>query len=163
MNIYKITNPYENTCFFVIAKTRGRAKALATYDLDIGFLEAESNTLQGSNEQGMGRTKLMDKTTDLSTTEALFNDLLNRTGSIVPTTPQRMARVSREKTAQAEIEPVLSIVEAAKACGISRHQIDNAINGGELAFYSFGDRRKVKLSDLKRWLESKRTKIGIYN
>lgn len=46
MNIYKITNPYENTCFFVIAKTRGRAKALATYDLDIGFLEAESNIVR---------------------------------------------------------------------------------------------------------------------
>lgn len=105
----------------------------------------------------------MDKVTDLSETEELFNDLLSRTGCIVPTTPQRTSRTRREKTVQAEIEPVLSIVEAAKACGISRHQIDNAINGGELAFYSFGDRRKVKLSDLKRWLEGKRTKIGIYN
>lgn len=106
----------------------------------------------------------MEKTTDLSATEALFNDLLNRCGETVPaTTPQRMARTRRERTTQAEIEPVFSITEAAKACGISRHQIDNAINCGALAFYDFGDRRKVKLSDLKRWLESKRTKIGTYN
>lgn len=112
----------------------------------------------------------MEKTTDLSATEALFKDLLNRCGETITITPRRMPRARREKTVrteietvQAEIEPVLSIVEAAKACGISRHQIDNAINCGALAFYDFGDRRKVKLSDLKRWLESKRTKIGTYN
>ncbi len=111
----------------------------------------------------MGRLKAMKKTTDLSATEKLFKDILGRTGDIVPTTPQRMARARREKAVQAEIEPVFSIVEAAKACGISRHQIDNAINCGELAFYSFGVQRKIKLSDLRRWLESKRTKIGKYN
>lgn len=112
----------------------------------------------------MGRIKQMEKTTDLSATEKLFRDLLDRTGETVQiTTHQRMARTRRERAVQAEIEPVLSIVEAAKACGISRHQIDNAINCGALAFYSFGVQRKIKLSDLKRWLESKRTKIGNYN
>lgn len=105
----------------------------------------------------------MEEAKDLSTTEEMFKDLLGRSGDLVPTTPQRVARARREKTVQAEIEPVLSIVEAAKACGISRHQIDNAINCGALAFYDFGDRKKIKLSDLKRWLESKRTKIGTYN
>lgn len=105
----------------------------------------------------------MEKPTDLSATEKLFQDLLGRTGETVAITPQRMARTRRERAVQAEIEPVLSIVEAAKACGISRHQIDNAINCGALAFYDFGDRRKIKLSDLKKWLESKRTKIRTYN
>ena len=106
----------------------------------------------------------MEKTTDLSATEKLFQDLLNGCGETIPaTTPQRMARTRRERAVQTEIEPVLSIVEAAKVCGISRHQIDNAINCGELAFYSFGVQRKIKLSDLRRWLESKRTKIENYN
>ena len=119
--------------------------------------------VQDTDKQGMGRIEQMEKPTDLSATEKLFQDLLGRTGETVAITPQRMARTRRERAVQAEIEPVLSIVEAAKACGISRHQIDNAINCGALAFYDFGDRRKIKLSDLKKWLESKRTKIGTYN
>lgn len=106
----------------------------------------------------------MEEVKDLSETEKMFIDLLNKTGETIPaTTPQRMARTRRERTTQAEIEPVFCITEAAKACGISRHQIDNAINCGELAFYSFGVQRKIKLSDLKRWLEGKRTKIENYN
>lgn len=60
-----------------------------------------------------------------------------------------------------KIEELLSIAEAAKRCGVSRHRIDAAINGGELAFYQIGERaRKIKVSDLLRWLEAKRTRIG---
>lgn len=55
------------------------------------------------------------------------------------------------------IEPLLSIVEAAKKFGLPRRRIDEAINGGELAFYQFGERaRKLKASDISAWLEKKR-------
>ena len=60
-----------------------------------------------------------------------------------------------------KIGEVLPIGEAAEGSGGSRHRIDAAINGGELAFYQIGERaRKIKISDLHRWLEAKRTRIG---
>lgn len=44
--------------------------------------------------------------------------------------------------------------------GVSRKRIDNAINSGELPFYSIGVvARKIRQSDLEAWLASKRTTI----
>lgn len=66
----------------------------------------------------------------------------------------------RKEDAPVKIEPLLSIADAAKAVGVSRHRIDDAINSGELAFYPIGEKaRKVKVSDLNKWLEAKRTFI----
>ena len=69
----------------------------------------------------------------------------------------------RKEEASAKIEPLLSIAEAAKAVGVSRHRIDDAINGGELAFYPIGEKaRKIIVSDPNKWLEMKRTFINDY-
>ncbi len=69
----------------------------------------------------------------------------------------------RKEEAPIKIEPLLSIAEAAKAVGVSRHRIDDAINSGELAFYPIGEKaRKIKVSDLNKWLEMKRTFINDY-
>lgn len=99
--------------------------------------------------------------------ELLRKDMLNRllpvNGEMPVIDGRRAPRKSRAaaNTEEREIEPLLSIVEASKKCGVSRHRIDDAINCGELAFYPIGERaRKVKLSDITRWLETKRTMIG---
>lgn len=99
--------------------------------------------------------------------ELLRKDMLNRLLPVngeMPVIDGRRAPRKSRATANAEekgIEPLLSIVEASKKCGVSRHRIDDAINCGELAFYPIGERaRKVKLSDITRWLETKRTMIG---
>ncbi len=99
--------------------------------------------------------------------EFLKRDLANRflpvNGEIPVIDGRRAPRKNRAaaNTEEREIEPLLSIVEASKKCGVSRHRIDDAINCGELAFYPIGERaRKVKASDIVRWLEMKRTTIG---
>lgn len=99
--------------------------------------------------------------------ELLRKDMLNRllpvNGEMPVIDGRRAPRKSRAaaNAEEREIEPLLSIVEASKKCGVSRHRIDDAINCGELAFYPIGERaRKVKLSDITRWLETKRTMIG---
>lgn len=99
--------------------------------------------------------------------EMLKRDLANRflpvNGEIPVIDGRRAPRKSRAaaNSERGEIEPLLSIVEASKQCGVSRHRIDDAINCGELAFYPIGERaRKVKASDIVRWLETKRTTIG---
>lgn len=72
---------------------------------------------------------------------------------------RRLPRKRKEET-PVKIEPLLSIADAAKAVGVSRHRVDDAINSGELAFYPIGEKaRKVKVSDLNKWLEAKRTFI----
>lgn len=61
-----------------------------------------------------------------------------------------------------KIEEMLSIAEASKRCGLSRHRLDAAINKGDLPFYQFDGRsRKVKASDVQAWLESKRRRVGV--
>lgn len=61
-----------------------------------------------------------------------------------------------------KIEEMLSIAEASKRCGLSRHRLDAAINRGDLPFYQFDGRsRKVKASDVYAWLESKRRRVGV--
>ena len=60
-----------------------------------------------------------------------------------------------------KIEEMLSIAEASKRCGLSRHRLDAAINKGDLPFYQFDGRsRKVKASDVHAWLERKRRRVG---
>ncbi len=93
----------------------------------------------------------------------MISRLLPVNGEIPAPDGRRAPRKSRAAANEAEkvIEPLLSIVEASKRCGVSRHRIDDAINSGELAYYPIGERaRKVKASDIVRWLESKRTTIG---
>ena len=61
-----------------------------------------------------------------------------------------------------KIEEMLSIAEASKRCGLSRHRLDAAINKGDLPFYQFDGRsRKVKTSDVHAWMESKRRRVGV--
>ena len=80
---------------------------------------------------------------------------------IISTDYRRASRTKREDRVKT-IEPLLSITNAAKQCGVSRHRIDDAINSGELAFYPIGERaRKVKASDILKWLEMKRTFIEV--
>ncbi len=74
-------------------------------------------------------------------------------------------RKARSKPAPSEkktsLEPMLSIMDAAKLVGVNRKTIDKAINSGELPFYPIGAKaRKIKESDLQRWIESKRTIFG---
>lgn len=72
--------------------------------------------------------------------------------------PRKKAEAAKEK--KSAVEPLLSIAEAAKIVGVSRKRIDNAINSGELPFYSIGVvARKIRQSDLEAWLASKRTTI----
>ena len=106
----------------------------------------------------------MDRTqTEAEITNELYNRFLPVDGEIPATDGRRAPRKSRPQEKESKIEPLLSIVEAAKSCGVSRHRIDAAINSGELAFYPIGEKaRKVKASDLMKWIESKRTRIGGY-
>lgn len=92
----------------------------------------------------------------------MMSRLLPVNGEIPAPDGRRASRKSRVAANEEKvIEPLLSIVEASKQCGVSRHRIDDAINCGELAFYPIGERaRKVKASDIICWLESKRTTIG---
>lgn len=61
-----------------------------------------------------------------------------------------------------KIEELLSIAEASKRCGLSRHRLDAAIARGDLPYYQFDGRsRKVKASDVHAWLESKRRRVGV--
>lgn len=71
---------------------------------------------------------------------------------------RRAPRKKDSTDKKSDLEPMLSIMEAAKIVGVSRKVIDNAINSGELAFYSIGVKaRKIKQSDLRIWIDSKRT------
>ena len=92
---------------------------------------------------------------DLTKNERTFQELLGGDGRRGPRR-QRPAAESGGK-----IEELLSIAEASKRCGLSRHRLDAAINKGDLPFYQFDGRsRKVKTSDVQEWLESKRRRIG---
>lgn len=78
---------------------------------------------------------------------------------------RRAPRAKRQKAAEPRerIEPLLSIVEAAEKFGLPRRRLDDAINGGELAFYQIGAKaRKLKASDISAWLERKRTRISYF-
>lgn len=81
---------------------------------------------------------------------------------IVQTDGRRGPRKQRQPAESGgRIEELLSISEASKRCGLSRHSLDAAINGGDLPFYQFDGRsRKVKASDVYAWLESKRRRVG---
>jgi len=94
--------------------------------------------------------------------EMVLNQICKQDGTVLSNDGRRSVRKKSapKEEKNCDIEALLSIMDAAKKCGISRHQIDNAINCGELPFYAFGERRKIKLSDLKNWLEAKRTVIG---
>lgn len=94
--------------------------------------------------------------------ENMMKRLLPINGEIPSVDGRRAPRKSRAaESAGNKIEPLLSIVEAAKQCGVSRHRIDAAINSGELAFYPIGEKaRKVKATDVIRWIETKRTTFG---
>lgn len=93
---------------------------------------------------------------DLTKNERTFQELLGGDGRRGPRR-QRQAAENGEK-----IEELLSIAEASKRCGLSRHRLDAAINKGDLPFYQFDGRsRKVKASDVYAWLESKRRRVGV--
>lgn len=93
--------------------------------------------------------------------QTMFQKLLPVNGEIPAVDGRRVPRKKAAIGGGKEIEPLLSIVEASKRCGVSRHRIDDAINSGELAFYPIGEKaRKVKASDIIQWLETKRTTIG---
>lgn len=95
--------------------------------------------------------------------EDMMKRLLPRGGEIPSVDGRRAPRKSRAaaESSGSKIEPLLSIVEAAKQCGVSRHRIDAAINSGELAFYPIGEKaRKVKATDVIHWIETKRTTLG---
>ena len=95
--------------------------------------------------------------------EDMIKRILPIGGEIPSVDGRRAPRKSRSAAESAgnKIEPLLSIVEAAKQCGVSRHRIDAAINSGELAFYPIGEKaRKVKATDVIRWIETKRTTFG---
>ena len=93
---------------------------------------------------------------DLTKNERTFQELLGGDGRRGPRR-QRQAAENGEK-----IEELLSIAEASKRCGLSRHRLDAAINRGDLPFYQFDGRsRKVKASDVYAWLESKRRRVGV--
>ena len=81
---------------------------------------------------------------------------------IMPADGRRGQRRTRQPAdGSGKIEEMLSIAEASKRCGLSRHRLDAAINGGDLPYYQFDGRsRKVKASDVHAWLESKRRRVG---
>ena len=92
---------------------------------------------------------------DLTKNERTFQELLGGDGRRGP----RRQRQAAENGGK--IEELLSIAEASKRCGLSRHRLDAAINKGDLPFYQFDGRsRKVKASDVQEWLESKRRRVG---
>ena len=92
---------------------------------------------------------------DLTKNERTFQELLGGDGRRGP----RRQRQAVENGGK--IEEMLSIAEASKRCGLSRHRLDAAINRGDLPFYQFDGRsRKVKASDVYTWLESKRRRVG---
>ena len=92
---------------------------------------------------------------DLTKNERTFQELLGGDGRRGP----RRQRQTAENGGK--IEELLSIAEASKRCGLSRHRLDAAINKGDLPFYQFDGRsRKVKTSDVQEWLESKRRRVG---
>ncbi len=92
---------------------------------------------------------------DLTKNERTFQELLGGDGRRGP----RRQRQAAENGGK--IEELLSIAEASKRCGLSRHRLDAAINKGDLPFYQFDGRsRKVKTSDVQEWLESKRRRVG---
>lgn len=92
---------------------------------------------------------------DLTKNERTFQELLGGDGRRGP----RRQRQAAEGGGR--IEEMLSIAEASKRCGLSRHRLDAAINKGDLPFYQFDGRsRKVKASDVHAWLESKRRRVG---
>lgn len=93
---------------------------------------------------------------DLTKNERTFQELLGGDG-------RRSARRQRPMgECGGKIEEMLSIAEASKRCGLSRHRLDAAINRGDLPFYQFDGRsRKVKASDVYAWLESKRRRVGV--
>ena len=92
---------------------------------------------------------------DLTKNERTFQELLGGDGRRGP----RRQRQAAENGGK--IEELLSIAEASKRCGLSRHRLDAAINKGDLHFYQFDGRsRKVKASDVYAWLESKRRRVG---
>ena len=93
---------------------------------------------------------------DLTKNERTFQELLGGDGRRGP----RRQRQTAENGGK--IEELLSIAEASKRCGLSRHRLDAAINKGDLPFYQFDGRsRKVKASDVQAWLESKRRRVGV--
>ena len=93
---------------------------------------------------------------DLTKNERTFQELLGGDGRRGP----RRQRQTAENGGK--IEELLSIAEASKRCGLSRHRLDAAINKGDLPFYQFDGRsRKVKASDVYAWLESKRRRVGV--
>ena len=93
---------------------------------------------------------------DLTKNERTFQELLGGDGRRGP----RRQRQAAENGGK--IEELLSIAEASKRCGLSRHRLDAAINKGDLPFYQFDGRsRKVKTSDVQEWLESKRRRVGV--
>lgn len=58
-----------------------------------------------------------------------------------------------------KVEPLMSIADAAKTLNIPRRWIDNAINTGQLKYYSLGKRaRKVRISEINELIE--RSKKG---
>lgn len=78
---------------------------------------------------------------------------------------RRAPRAKRPQTEELRerIEPLLSIVEAAEKFGLPRRRLDDAINGGELAFYQIGAKaRKLKGSDISAWLERKKKRISCF-
>lgn len=81
---------------------------------------------------------------------------------IMPADGRRGQRRMRQSAdGGGKIEELLSIAEASKRCGLSRHRLDAAINRGDLPYYQFDGRsRKVKASDVHAWLESKRRRVG---
>ncbi len=92
---------------------------------------------------------------DLTKNERKYQELFGGDG-------RRSARRQRPMgEGGGKIEEMLSISEASKRCGLSRHRLDAAINKGDLPFYQFDGRsRKVKASDVHAWLESKRRRVG---
>ena len=92
---------------------------------------------------------------DLTQNERVFQEICSGDGRRNP----RRQRPAAE--GGGKIEEMLSIAEASKRCGLSRHRLDAAINRGDLPFYQFDGRsRKVKASDVQTWLESKRRRVG---
>lgn len=56
----------------------------------------------------------------------------------------------------ATVEPLVTVREAARAFGISRHLIFQAGARGELAIFEPGRWARVRLTDVGRWLERTR-------
>lgn len=93
---------------------------------------------------------------DLTKNDRTVQELLGGDGRRAPRRPRQT------EEGGGKIEEMLSIAEASKRCGLSRHRLDTAINRGDLPFYQFDGRsRKVKASDVRAWLESKRRRVGV--